>query len=161
MPVCDVSLKADEEDSGDEGDGSRAQGWATEHAKAAVSGATLKAHPMIRSITSSNSLASLASICIPFIRLKSLFWRPCRRLTGRKCLTSQMLTSDESLRTAGNSRASFFLVRHRPLADPPCTKPALFVEKAIKRTQNYAEFSRRRVCFFPAKPKRQHQQIAQ
>jgi hypothetical protein len=38
MPVCDVKvfLKADEPDSGDEGDGFRDQGWVTEHAKAAV-----------------------------------------------------------------------------------------------------------------------------
>jgi hypothetical protein len=71
MPVCDVKvfLKADEAASGDEGGGSRDQGWATEQAKEVVSGATLKAHPMIRSVTGSNSRASLPSICIPFIRL--------------------------------------------------------------------------------------------
>ena len=37
MPGWENRLfKADEGDSGDEGDGSRAQGWATEHAKEAM-----------------------------------------------------------------------------------------------------------------------------
>jgi hypothetical protein len=38
---------------------------------------------------------------------------------------------------AGNPGGGFLPVRHRPLAGPPCTKPALFVEKAIKRTLSF------------------------
>jgi hypothetical protein len=117
---------------------------------------------MIRTVTGSNSRASLPSICIPFIRLKSVFWRPCRRLTGRECLYIANVNEPSISPDGGQPGGSFFLVRHHPpLVDPACTKSALFVEKAIKRTQSYAEFSRRRVSFFPARPKRQHQQIAQ
>ncbi|MEA2768441.1 MAG: hypothetical protein QOD93_1403 [Acetobacteraceae bacterium] len=71
MPVCDVKsfLKVDEADSGDEGDGSRDQGWVTEQAKEALTRRNPESAPNDPLGHRLHSRASLPSICIPSIHL--------------------------------------------------------------------------------------------